>query len=56
MRSGEIRPIIAVPDFSFLVVIAEREEYVMLWTAFYVPGERRREKCRKQWEASSQKC
>lgn len=56
VRHGEDRPIVALPDFSFLVVLTEREEYVMLWTAFYVPGERRREKYRKEWEACPQKC
>lgn len=54
VRNGEERPIVALPDFSFLVVLSERKEYVMLWTAFYVPGIRRREKYRKEWEACPQ--
>src|SRR5579872_5993373 len=49
-RHGRSRPIIALPDFSFLVILQEAPEHVMLWTAFYVPGTRRRLKYEQDWK------
>jgi len=51
-RKGESRPNIAVPDFSFIVVLEEHPTYVMLWTAFHVEQQHRRDKYRRQWEAT----
>ena len=53
-RGSKLRPIIALPDFSYLVVLQEAAEYVMLWTAYYVPGTRRREKYATEWREWSQ--
>lgn len=54
-RRGECRPNIAVPDFSYIVVLEEHVEYTMLWTAFYVERESQRQKFRKQWETAHRK-
>jgi len=54
-RRGECRPNIAVPDFSYIVVLEDHDEYIMLWTAFYVERESQRQKFRKQWEEAHKK-
>jgi hypothetical protein len=52
-RDSKVRPIIALPDFSYVVVLQEGPEYVLLWTAYYVPGPRRREKFRNEWHTQT---
>lgn len=55
-RRGEIRMVLAVEDFSYVVIIAVRKEYVLPWTAYFVEHEHRRKKLRKEyerWEQSS---
>ena len=37
---------------SYIVVLKEHDQYIMLWTAFYVEQESRRKKYRRQWEAN----
>jgi hypothetical protein len=51
-RNGAKRPNIAVPDFSYVVVLEERKDFVMLWTAIYVEAAFKREKFRSKWKAS----
>lgn len=49
-RRGDPRIVIAVPDFSYVVILADRGEYVLLWTAYSVEQEHRRAKLRKECE------
>jgi hypothetical protein len=49
-RANEERVIIAVNDFSFVVVLADRGDYVLLWTAYCVEYESRREVLRRECE------
>ena len=50
-RRGEDRYLLALPDFSYLLVVADRGEYVLPWTQYHVEGDRRREKYRKEYTA-----
>lgn len=50
----EPRVAIALPDFSYLVIVTERSDYVLPWTAFYVQYAHRRDTLRREYEASSQ--
>ena len=50
LRGTEIRLQLAVEDFSYLVVVAMRNEYALLWTAFCVEHAHRRERLRKDYE------
>lgn len=52
-RNGEERIIIALEDFSYVVVLADRGEYILLWIAYCVEQEHRRNKLRKEFEAFS---
>ncbi len=47
-RRGEERVVIAVGDFSYVVVLAVRRGYVILWTAYCVEREHRRRKLRAE--------
>jgi hypothetical protein len=49
-RRNEWRYVIALPDFSYLVVMADRGEYVLPWTQYVVERERQREKYRKEYQ------
>lgn len=49
-RQGEARVVISLTDFSYVTVLADRGSYVLLWTAYCVEQEHRREKLRKEWE------
>jgi hypothetical protein len=48
-RDSKSRPTIAVSDFSYIVVLQENDDYVLLWTAFYVEQQYRRDAYRRQW-------
>ena len=50
MRGSDRRVHIALPDFSYLVVLADRGHYVLFITAFCVEREHQRRKRRKAWE------
>ena len=50
MRNGRERIVIALPDFSYVVVLQENREYVMLWTAYYIETEHRRAKLRREFD------
>src|SRR5712691_8866834 len=50
-RKEEVRVVIALEDFSYVVVLADRGDYVLLWTAYCVEQEHRRQKLRKEYEA-----
>lgn len=49
-RGGEDRFHIALIDFSYLVVVADRGEYVLLWTAFPVDRDHQRRRRRAAYE------
>ncbi len=43
--------VIALEDFSYVVVLADRGKYVLLWTAYCVEKNRRRRKLEKEFKA-----
>lgn len=49
-RPGDQRIVVALADFSYVVVLADRRDYVLLWTAYFVEHEHRRTKLRKECE------
>lgn len=53
-RKGEKRIAIAVDDFSYIVILAERgtgsNVYLLPWTTFYVDYEDKRRRYGKEWE------
>ena len=49
-RRGEARYLLALPDFSYLVVVADRGDYVLPWTQYHVDRPHRQEKYRKEYE------
>lgn len=49
-RGSEDRFVIAVADFSYVVVVADRKKYVLLWTAFPVEHRHRRRKFQREFE------
>ena len=55
-RKGENRIAIAVDDFCYIVVLAEREDgdgiYYLPWTAFYVEFDHRRKKYEREWSSN----
>lgn len=54
MRGSDRRILIALRDFSYIVVLADRKKYVLFITAFYVEREHRRKKLKKEWRAWKQ--
>lgn len=50
-RQTATRWVVSLPDFSYVVVIDERENFVLPWTAFCVVQGHRREKLRKEYES-----
>jgi hypothetical protein len=48
-RGSDQRIVLALPDFSYVVVLADRGEYVLLWTAFPVEREHRRRKLEREY-------
>lgn len=49
LRGTETRYHLAPNDFSYVVVVADRGEFVLPWTAYFVEHAHRREKLRKKW-------
>lgn len=49
-RKGEERVLLAVDDFSYVVVVAVRKDYALPWTAYPVGPEHRRRKLREEYE------
>ncbi|MGI6296338.1 MAG: hypothetical protein ACOX3G_09640 [Armatimonadota bacterium] len=49
-KANEERVVIALEDFSFVVILADRGDYVLLWTAYCVDHESRREKLLKDYK------
>lgn len=57
-RGREWRYVLAIDDFSYVVVVADRGEYVMPWTAYHVAQSHRQAKLRREYETywEGQKC
>lgn len=51
-RKGAKRIIIAVADFSYVLVLDDRGDYVLPWTAYAVEREHQRQKLEKAWTAA----
>ncbi len=49
-RGSEDRVILALPDFSYVVIIAERTDYVMVWTAYPVERLHRQRKLETEFK------
>lgn len=49
LRGAEKRYHLAPDDFSYVMVVADRGDFVLPWTAYYVEHEYRREKLRRKW-------
>lgn len=45
------RWLIALPDFSYVVVIDERENFVLPWTAYTVEYDHQRQKMKREYDA-----
>lgn len=50
-RGSEDRYVIALADFSYVVIVADRGDYVLLWTAYPVEFASRRRKFGLEYEA-----
>jgi len=57
-RHGEYRYLLALPDFSYLMIVADRGDYVLPWTQYHVARTHSREKFQREYDAywASQKC
>jgi hypothetical protein len=49
-RASEERFVLALSDFAYVVVVADRGTYALPWTAYYVEHEHRRRKLRRDFE------
>ena len=49
-RGRNRRIVLAVEDYSYIVVLADRGDYLLPWTAYCVEQEHRRKKFRKEYE------
>ncbi|MBL4885489.1 MAG: hypothetical protein JKY95_13255 [Planctomycetaceae bacterium] len=49
-RGRSERILIALHDFSYVVVLDDREDFVLLWTAYYVEQKHRRRKMEKEYK------
>lgn len=51
-RRGETRYVLALRDFSYVFVIADRGSYVLPWTAYCVEQDHRRRKLAREYESA----
>lgn len=51
-RRGEDRYVIWLEDEDFVVILADRRKYVLVWTAYVLQGQHRRDKFRREYERS----
>lgn len=49
-RRSDTRYLLALDDFSYVVVVADRGNFVLPWTAYLVEHTHRRDKLRKAWQ------
>lgn len=52
-REHESRIVIALDDFSYVVILAQRKTYVILWTAYCIEREHSRKKIRREYEEAT---
>jgi type II secretory pathway component PulM len=50
-RGRNKRIVIAVADYSYVVVLDDREDYALLWTAYFVKLEHQRKKLAREHKA-----
>lgn len=50
VRNRNERIVIATGDFSYVVILDDREDYVLLWTAYHIQQKHRREKLKKEYQ------
>jgi hypothetical protein len=48
--SQERRIAVSLPDFSYLMILADRGDFVLLWTAFLIEQKSQQEKLRREYE------
>lgn len=51
VRNNEERYLLAPSDFSYIVVVADRGEYVLPWTAFWIEYSHQRDKRKRAFKA-----
>lgn len=51
-RRNETRVVIALEDFSYVVILADRRGHLVLWTQYPVEREHSRRKLKREWEES----
>jgi len=51
-RGQEPRWHLALPDFSYLVVLADRGTFLLPWTAYHLERPHERRKLEKRWETN----
>jgi hypothetical protein len=51
-RRRDRRVVIALPDFTYAVILADRGDHIMLWTAYVVDKAYRRKQMQAEWERS----
>lgn len=51
-RKNDDRIILWFDDLDYVIVLAERQNYVLLWTAYFINYKHTREKLQKEFEAS----
>lgn len=52
LRGQELRWLLALADFSYLVVLADRGDYLLPWTAYPVDHDHQRRKLQREHDAS----
>jgi len=50
IRGREIRICLWLESLEYLVILADRKDYVLLWTAYMVDKDHRRQKLQKEFE------
>lgn len=51
-RGGDRRVVLWLEEFDYVVILADRREYLLLWTAYYIDYNHTRKKLYKEYEAS----
>ena len=49
MRHRDRRIVIALPDLTYAVILADRGDHIMLWTACVVDASDRRKRMQIEW-------
>lgn len=55
IRKGERSYLLALQDFSYVVILRDRGDYVLPWTAYPVEREHRRRRLEQEWKAAQGK-